>query len=218
MPLPARSTAQCNECLVESATCSNQMLLFGQPSYHSYWVGLKFTTAVAIHFAVALPVTSAAAIERSAQLVESFRAFCILHLPNFSQIDEKATALQLPARNGENATLWDSHYQSKSWLVFLSSGPHELAGFEAISPRGKLTICGIRAPDVIGKYIRFDLTESMNLGDPVSVAVSPDGQQQITTWKLDALSNDITIVLTDNTPVQKPGINLQILHRAFAKS
>jgi hypothetical protein len=167
---------------------------------------------------VALSVDGAAAVERSAQLVESFRAFCTLHLPDFSQLDEKATALQLPARSGENTQLWDSHYQSKSWLVFLSSGPHELAASEAIGPRGKLTICGIRAPDVRGEDIRSDLTESMKLGDPISVITSPDGQQQITTWKLDASSKGITIVLTDNTPLLKPGINLQVLHGASVKS
>jgi hypothetical protein len=195
---------------------SNQMPLFGLHTCLSCWLRLRFTAAVAILFA--LSGIGAAALERSAEIVESFQAFCTLHSPDFSQIDEVATALQLPARSGENTQVGDSHYRSKSWLVFLSSGPHELAGSEANGPRGKLTICGVRAPDVGGKDIRLDLTESMKLGDPVSVEVSPDGRQQIVTWKLEASSNDITIVLTDNTPAQKPGIDLQIRRRAFVKS
>jgi hypothetical protein len=192
------------------------MPLFGLHTCLSCWLRLRFATAVAT--LIALSAIGAAALERSAEIVESFQAFCTLHLPDFSGIDEVATALQLPARSGENTQVGDSHYRSKSWLVFLSSGPHELAGSEASGPRGKLTICGVRAPDVVGKDIRLDLTKAMKLGDPVSVEVSPDGQQQIMTWKLEASSNDITIVLTDNTPVQKPGINLQIRHRAFVKS
>jgi hypothetical protein len=192
------------------------MPLFGPHACLSCCLRLRFTAAGAVLFA--LSGIGAAAVERSAEIVESFQAFCTLHLPDFSQIDEVATALQLPARSGENTQAGDSHYRSKSWLVFLSSGPHELAGSEANGPRGKLTICGVRAPDVGGQDIRLDLTESMKLGDPVSVEVSPDGQQQTVTWRLEASSNDITIVLTDNTPAQKPGIDLQIRHRAFVKS
>jgi hypothetical protein len=195
---------------------SSRMPLFGPQTCLSCWFRPGFAAAVAI--LLALSAIGAAAGERSAEIVGSFQAFCTLRLPDFAQIDERATALQLPARSGEDAQLGDGHYRSKSWLVFLSSGPHELAGSEANGPRGKLTICGVRAPDVGGKDIRLDLTESMKLGDPVSVEVSPDGRQQIVTWKLEASSNDITIVLTDNTPVQKPGIHLQIRHRAFVKS
>jgi hypothetical protein len=176
----------------------------------------RLAAMVAVLFAVS--ANGAAAAERSAEIVESFQAFCTLHLPDFAQIDETATALQLPARNGENTQLGDSSYRSKSWLVFLSSGPHELAGSEANGPRGKLTTCGVQAPDVGGKDIRLNLTEAMKLGDPKSVDVSPDGQRRIMTWKLDVSSHDVTIVLTDNTPVQKPGINLQIFHRALVKS
>jgi hypothetical protein len=192
------------------------MPLFGPQTCLSYWLRLRFAAAVAILFA--LSANGGAAVERSAEIVESFQAFCILHLPDFAQIDETATALQLPARSGENTQMEDGHYRSKSWLVFLSSGPHELAGSEANGSRGKLTICGVRAPDVGGNDIRLDLIQLMKLGDPVSVEVSPDGQRQTMTWKLEASSEDITIVLTDNTPVQKPGINLQIRHRAFVKS
>ena len=82
----------------------NQMPLVGLETCPSCWLRLRFTAAVAILFA--LSAIGAAALERSAEIVESFQAFCTLHLPDFSEIDEVATALQLPARSGKIIHRW----------------------------------------------------------------------------------------------------------------
>ena len=178
-----------------------------------------FGCQLAIATFVAFLATTATASERSAELVESFRVFCTLEHPDFSRLNEKATDMQLPARNElEHPRADDRLDHSKSWLVFLSSGPHELMGSEANGPSGKMTICGIRAPDVGADDMRFDLTQSMKLGEPISVRRSPDGQQQVTTWHLNASSNDLMLILTDGTPVQRLGVHLILLHRAFKKS
>jgi hypothetical protein len=150
-------------------------------------------------------------------LINSFRAFCNLEGPSFSQIDEMATAMKLPSRNELELSGADLD-NSKSWLIFLGGVPHELAASEVSGPSGKLTTCGIRAPDADGEEFLRALTLSLQLKEPVSIRNSPSGQHRTTTWKLDASSYDILLVLIDNTAVQKPGITLRLIHLAWTKS
>lgn len=135
------------------------------------------------------------------------------------RLDERASSMKLPGRNElalPNSGNYFSH--SKSWLVFLSSGPHELNGSEAQAPDGKLTSCGIGAPDVNGDEMRTLLTTSLSLGAPISVRSSPDGKQQVTTWTLSRAGNDFMLILTDGTPTHRSGISLILVHREFKKS
>jgi hypothetical protein len=164
-------------------------------------------------------IGSATASERSAQLIESFNDFCTMEAPSFMRLDERASSMKLPGRN-ELALPHSGNYfsHSKSWLVFLSSGPHELSGSEAQVPDGKITSCGIGAPDVDGDEMRTLLTTSLNLDAPISVRPSPDGEQQVTTWKLSRSGNDFVLILTDSTPTLRSGISLILVHREFKKS
>jgi hypothetical protein len=76
--------------------------------------------------AAALLFGSAAVAARESELINSFRAFCNLEGPSFSQIDEMATAMKLPSRNELELSGADLD-NSKSWLIFLGGVPHELA-------------------------------------------------------------------------------------------
>lgn len=167
--------------------------------------------------ASALSFSSAAVIERGSELVSSFRAFCNLEVLSFSQIDEMATAMKLPFRNDLEVSGADLD-KSKSWLAFLSSGPLELAASEVNGPSGKLTTCGIRAPDADGEGFLRALMQSLELKVPISVRTSPSGEHRTTTWKIDVSSYDNMLVLIDNTPVRKPGISLRVFHLAPIKS
>jgi hypothetical protein len=167
--------------------------------------------------ATALPFTSAAMSERSTELINSFRTFCSFEAPGFSHVDEMATAMKLPFRDELEASRADPD-KSRSWLVFLGSGPHELAASEMSDPNGRLTVCGIRAPDADGEEFLRTLIPALELKVPVSVETSGSDQHRTTTWKLDIPSYDITLVLIDNTPVQKPGINLRVFHLVPIKS
>jgi hypothetical protein len=166
-----------------------------------------------------LSVANADASERSNQLVESFQIFCTQEAPNFDRLDERAASMKLPARNElEIPKSGNLFSQLKAWLVFLSSGPHELRGSEAQGPDGKITSCGIAAPDVDGDELQSTLTTALNLSAPLSVTISTDGEQRATTWKFSRSMDEMMLVLTDDTPTGRHGISLTLIHLEPRKS
>jgi len=155
----------------------------------------------------------ASASERSAQLVNSFQVFCTLEAPNFERLVQQATAMKLPERQSlESPHQGDQFARSRSWLVGLNSGPHELATSEAHGPRVDVQTCGIAAPDADADEVRQDLATHMKLGEPVSVKNTPDGKLRTTTWEVKAPTATFLVMLADGLPAKTRGIYLTFLH------
>jgi hypothetical protein len=162
--------------------------------------------------AVVLSLVCAAAAqasERSADLVNSFRSFCI-PTPDFAALEIRAAALKLPLRKdsvsppkpGESGHV-------KSWVVSLASGRHELVASQAHGPKGDLESCGIGVEDVDGEDLRQELVKALNLPPPLRQTWSADGAQRVTTWKY----SDDELFLADATSVKIPGAYLTLLHQ-----
>ena len=154
---------------------------------------------------------AACANERSAEVVSSFQMFCTPGPPDFAALDTKATAMKLsvrkdvvaPPQPGKSA-------RSKSWLVSLASGRHELVASEAHGPKGEFATCGIGAEDVDGEDLRHELINAMKLGSPSRQSFSADGAQRLTVWKF---PDDLSLLLADGTPIKIPGIYLTLVHQ-----
>jgi hypothetical protein len=150
------------------------------------------------------PVSAAAASERSAELVSSFASFCTPGPPDFATLDAKATAMNLPVRND---TTVGSATHTKSWLVMLKSGKHELMAGETHGADGDASGCSIGAEDANGDDVRQELITSLKLAAPVREVASSDGAQRITVWKY---ADDVTLMVVDGTPMKIPGILLML--------
>jgi hypothetical protein len=156
-------------------------------------------------------VSAAYANERSAELVSSFQAFCIPGPPDFAALDAKVTAMKLAVRKDVGTPRQPGQFaHSKSWLVPLKSGTHELVAGEVRGPNGEVASCGIGADDVDGEEVRQELVKTMNLGAPARQTPTADGTQRVTSWKY---ADDVTLLLADGTPMKIPGIYLTLLHQ-----
>ncbi|HYS47542.1 MAG TPA: hypothetical protein VEM36_02080 [Xanthobacteraceae bacterium] len=174
---------------------------------------MKMMRRAMLTCAMALLAGSASADERSAALVNSFRFFCTLELPDFSRLDANATKLKLPVRNDVGTPRQNGQFaHSKSWLVPLKSGPYELVASEARGPKGEVAACAIGAPDARGEDVKQDLIKAMGLGPPSREAITENGRWRETTWRERWGSDDVTLLLTDATPANAPGIYLTVLH------
>src|SRR5262245_7849056 len=92
------------------------------------------------------------AAERDASLINSFQVLCTLEEPVFEWINQKAMAMKLPVRQDLGQSKDSGPFaHSKSWLVTLTTGPHELTAAEANGPQGYVKSCGISAPDPNGE-------------------------------------------------------------------
>jgi hypothetical protein len=159
-------------------------------------------------FACLIFAGAAHANERSAELVNSFRAFCVPAPPDFAELDAKATAMKLSVRRDVVAPQQSAKFShSKSWLVPLGSGAHELIATEARGPDGEVASCGIGAEDADGEDVKRNLIEAMKLDAPLRQAPTADGSQRLTTWKY---GDDTTLLLADGTPMKIPGIYLTL--------
>jgi hypothetical protein len=159
-------------------------------------------------------VGTACANERSAELVNSFQSFCIPGPPDFAAIDAKAAAMNLAVRKDVGTPRQPGPFShSKSWLVSLASGAHQLVASEARGPQGDAAACGIGAEDVDGEAIRLELVKAMKLDAPLRQTASADGAQRVTIWKY---SDDATLLLADGTPMKIPGMYLTLLHQTNA--
>jgi hypothetical protein len=152
-------------------------------------------------------VSVASASERSAELVSSFASFCTPGPPDFAALDAKAAAMNLPVRQdvSRGATA-----HTKSWLVTLSHGTHELVAGQAQGPNGNSASCSIGAEDANGDDVKQELIASLKLGAPVREVVSPDGTQRVTAWKY---ADDVTLMVVDGTPMKIPGMLLTLMRQ-----
>ncbi len=159
-----------------------------------------------------MAVNTAHANQRSAELVASFQSFCMPGPPDFAAIDAKATALKLSVRKDVGTPRQPGQFaHSKSWLVSLSSGAHELVAGEARGPNSEVASCGVGAEDADGEEIRQELTTTLKLGAPLRQTASADGTQRVTVWKY---ADDATVVLADGTPMKIPGMYLTMLRQS----
>jgi hypothetical protein len=149
-------------------------------------------------------VSAADASERSADLVNSFQSFCTPGPPDFAALDAKATAMNLPVRNDATPAP-DTH--TKSWLVTLKSGKHELMAAQTRGACGDAVGCSVGAEDADGDDVKQELTTSLKLGAPAREVPSSDGTQRITMWKY---ADDVTLIFVDGTPMKIPGILLML--------
>jgi hypothetical protein len=152
-------------------------------------------------------VGAAHANERSAELVNSFMAFCTPGPPDFAALDAKATAMNLPVRK-DVAMGADAH--TKSWQVTLKTGVHELIVGKVKGPAGDVAGCSIGAENADGEEMKQDLIKAMKLDAPDRVANTPDGAQRVTSWKY---ADDVTLILADGTPMKIPGMMLTLMRQ-----
>jgi hypothetical protein len=99
---------------------------------------------------------------------------------------------------------------SKSWLVPLKGGTHELVAGEARGPGAEFASCGIGADDVDGEEMKQELIKTMKLGEPSRVTATADGAQRLTSWKY---TGDATLLLADGTPMKIPGVYLTLMQQ-----
>jgi hypothetical protein len=129
-------------------------------------------------------VGAAHANERSAELVNSFQIFCTLAPLDFAALDAKATAMKLVVRKDVGTPRQPGQFaHSKSWLVPLKGGAHELVAGEARGPSGEVLSCGVGADNVDGEEMKQELIKTMKLGQPSRETATADGAQRLTSWR-----------------------------------
>jgi hypothetical protein len=168
----------------------------------------KIKCLVAVTALMLWSVGNAHAADRIASLINSFQVLCTLEAPVFEWIDQKAMAMNLPVRQDIGQSKDSGAFvHSKSWLVTLTTGPHELLAAEANGPQGYIKSCGISAPDPNGESFKHELVSIMKLGPPSSETITQDGVMRVTEWK-DAFGAGTLLRLVDATPKNKPGAML----------
>ncbi len=126
-------------------------------------------------------------------------------------------AMRLPVRRDIGQSKESGPFaHSKSWLVTLTTGPHELTAAEANGPHGYVKSCGISAPDANGESFKSELVSVMKLGRPSSENISKDGIMRATEWK-DAFGAGTSLQLVDATPKNKSGAMLFYIVREASK-
>jgi len=170
-----------------------------------------FAKSLCVATAIIAPMRGADANERSADLVGSFQMFCIPGPPDFAAIDAKATAMKLSVREEVGTPRQTGPFaHSKSWLVSLASGPHQLVAGETRGATSETASCGIGADDVDGEAMRQELVRMLKLDAPLRQTPTPDGAQRVTVWKY---GDDTTLLLADGTPIRIPGMYLTLLRQ-----
>jgi hypothetical protein len=171
----------------------------------------RFASSLCLATMIVASAQAAGASPRTADLVSSFQMFCIPGPPDFAAIDAKAAAMKLSVREEVGTPRQSGQFaHSKSWLVALASGRHQLVAGETRGPTGETASCGIGAEDVDGEAIRQELVRAMQLEAPLRQTPTADGTQRVTVWKVDA---DTTLLLADGTPIRIPGMYLTLLRQ-----
>ena len=152
-------------------------------------------------------VGAAHANERSAELVDSFMAFCTPGPPDFAALDAKASAMNLPVRKDVSM---GTTARTKSWQVTLKTGVHEVIAGKAKGPVGDMAACSVGAEDVDGEEMKRDLTKAMKLGAPDQATNTADGAQRVTSWKY---ADGATLILAVGTPMKIPGMMLTLMRQ-----
>jgi hypothetical protein len=148
--------------------------------------------------------SAARANERSAELVNSFLSFCTPGPPDLAALDAKAKAMNLPVHRDTTA---GPATHTKSWLVTLKSGKHELMAGQTHAADGDAVGCSVGAEDANGDDVKQELITSLKLGAPMREIPSSDGTQRITMWEY---ADDVTLMVVDGTPMKIPGILLML--------
>jgi hypothetical protein len=140
---------------------------------------------------------------------------CTIKPLNFAAIEAKASAMKLPERRTIKTPPAPSGYYNwtRSWLLPLKSGSHELVASETRGPAGLVEGCGIGAPDVDGEDFKATLAETMKLGKPARQEMSPDGSKRLMMWRW---AGDV-LTLIDASPGSKPGIYLSLLNKSAGR-
>jgi hypothetical protein len=167
--------------------------------------------------AMTLCVSETHADERSAALVRWFQETCALELPNFANLNARASAEKLPVIVDVRPAAGDYFNRSKSWSVALPTGFHELLAGHARGPAGESVSCGITAADPAGEEVKQDLMKALNLGPPGREGISPDGMRRSSAWRITVESKNAILLLVDATPSNVPGIFLNLSHRSDAE-
>jgi hypothetical protein len=108
-------------------------------------------------------------MDRNASLINSFQLLCALAPPTFDRIEQEALAMELPVRQDVGHAQSSGMFaHSKTWIVTLKDGPHDLGVNEANGPTEHVITCGISAPDADGAALRKELVSEMKLGQPSS--------------------------------------------------
>jgi hypothetical protein len=145
--------------------------------------------------------------ERSAELVDSFMAFCTPGPPDFAALDAKASGMNLPVRKDVSL---GAVGHTKSWQVTLKTGVHELIASNIKGRASDVASCSIGAEDADGEQMKQDLIKAMKLGAPDREANTPDGAQRLTLWKY---GDEVTLMLADGTPMNIPGTILALMRQ-----
>lgn len=139
---------------------------------------------------------------RNTSLIESFEILCARSTPDFDKIDALATAMNLTVEQSIDKR---PAARSKSWIVTLSDGPHELVTAESFGPKGHIVNCGISAPDPAGAPFFADLQKKMRLGTPTFENFTATGR--MVSWK-GYFGPNTDLMFVDAEPAHKPGVML----------
>jgi hypothetical protein len=158
--------------------------------------------------------------ERSAAIVEAFRAACVAELPNFARIDAKAIAENLPVNMdaGTPRQAEGPFNHIKSWMVSLATGTHELSAVEARGPAGEVASCAVTVADAQGEEVKRELMKALDLGPAEREAVSSDGARRSSAWRVKVQGEGVILLLMDASPTNGPGAYLNLTHRLVAGS
>jgi hypothetical protein len=162
--------------------------------------------AICAGLLLSLTIVSADAGERSAHLINSFQVMCTIEPLNFARTEERATAMRLPVSEDKRSppSAVGFSVRSKSWVLPLNSGPHDLAATEGTGPKGAIKGCGIAAADADGTDFRAELIKTLGLKRPAAERTSPDGTLKTDFWAYGP--NGLEIMFARRT--DRPGIYL----------
>jgi hypothetical protein len=158
---------------------------------------------------------TAAADERSLALVTAFQETCVAQPPYFARIDAwaAATHLRVNTETGTPRQPEGPFNHLKSWIAHLPTGAYELSATEARGPAGEVMACAITAPDAQGEAVKQDLMQVLGLGPAEREMISPDGQRRSSGWYLNVHTERMVLLLIDGSPINGPGIYINVTHR-----
>jgi hypothetical protein len=153
--------------------------------------------------------SQAQANDRIASLLDSFGVMCLVEPIDFPRLKAKAQAMRLPIRKDIEPPpdSQGNFARSISWLLPLTTGPHEFVISEGHGPRGDIKGCGIGAPDVQGAELKAEMISTLKLGSPISERDAPDGKH-ITMWMYG--SHRSKLILADGSSRNESGFYLTL--------
>ena len=171
---------------------------------------LACTTIVVV---LGLAVKPSRANERAGELVNSFQVMCTLEPIDYEHLKSKASAMRLPISKdlGTPPDAQGYFAKSTSWVLPLTSGPHEFLAGDSIGPDGRVKSCGIGASDVNGADFKGALVSTMGLGVPLAEIDAPNGMHMIR-WATRNEGSELLLAVA--TSSSQPGCYLILLERS----